>query len=67
MKLFEIRLLEEAVLLEEKINKLESFFETDMFAKISETQQSLLDDQFEAMVDYLDCLNARLKDLGIER
>lgn len=60
---FKTRLLEERDQLEERLDKLDAFLDSDIFETISETQQDLLGQQFDAMETYLDLLNARITDL----
>lgn len=60
---FKSRLLEERDQLQERVTKLDKFLDSTIYETISEVQQELLLSQFEAMVDYLDILNARITDL----
>lgn len=63
MEDFKKRLLEERDQLSEKVNKLDTFFESRKVYKLSVLQQDLLYQQFEAMITYLDCLERRIDDL----
>ena len=49
--------------LNQKIKKLSIFLDSEEIKKIDEFQQELLNMQYDAMVDYQSCLNARLKNL----
>lgn len=61
MEDFKTRLIEEQSLLEEKLNKLNSFTQSDKFDEIDPRQQSLLVIQAGAMYTYNECLKARIK------
>ena len=63
MEDFKTRLIEEQSLLEEKLNKLNSFTQSDKFDEIDQRQQSLLVIQAGAMYTYNECLKARLERL----
>ena len=49
--------------LNEKIKKLSTFLDSEEIKEIDKLQQELLNMQYDAMVDYQSCLNARLKNL----
>ena len=61
MEDFKTRLIEEQTLLEEKLNKLNSFTQSDKFDEIDQRQQSLLIIQAGAMYTYNECLKARIE------
>ena len=61
MEDFKTRLIEEQSLLEEKLNKLNSFTQSDKFDEIDQRQQSLLIIQAGAMYTYNECLKARIE------
>lgn len=61
MEDFKTRLIEEQSLLEEKLNKLNSFTQSDKFDEIDQRQQSLLVIQAGAMYTYNECLKARIE------
>ena len=52
--------------LNEKIKKLSTFLDSEEIKEIDELQQELLNMQYDEMVDYQSCLNARLKNLKEE-
>ena len=54
------RLKEERVELEEKLNKLNAFNQSEKFKTVGDDQRSLLLIQAGAMYTYLECLKARL-------
>lgn len=56
-----MRVVDEEIELEEKINKLVSFMQSPNFPKLSEEAQFLLNVQLGAMVLYNDTLIRRLK------
>lgn len=47
--------------LDERINKLEKFIETDSFISLEETDRNLLNEQLQAMHSYLCVLSCRMK------
>ena len=49
--------------LNHKIKKLLIFLDSEEIEEINDIQQELLNMQYDAMVDYQSCLNARLKNL----
>ena len=49
--------------LNHKIKKLLIFLNSEEIEEINDIQQELLNMQYDAMVDYQSCLNARLKNL----
>ena len=55
------RMADELGELEERLAKLVSFTDTDMFKSLSETEQSLLLAQSTAMATYSNILNLRIK------
>jgi len=57
---FKTRLFSEQSELEERIEKLTIFIETESFNDIDEMQQRLLRIQREAMITYLYCLDERI-------
>lgn len=61
MEDFKTRLIEEQSLLEEKLNKLNNFNQSDKFDEIDSRQQSLLIIQAGAMYTYNECLKARIE------
>jgi hypothetical protein len=60
MSTFKDRLLAEKVELDEKRNKLETFQQSEAFAKIDPVQMSLLNIQSQAMATYSQCLLERI-------
>lgn len=60
---FKTRLVEEQASLEEKLNKLNDFNESEKVKEIDPLQQSLLLIQAGAMFTYNECLKARLERL----
>ena len=61
MEDFKTRLIEEQSLLEDKLNKLNSFVQSDKFDEIDPRQQPLLIIQAGAMYTYNECLKARIE------
>ena len=57
---FKTRLVEEQALLEEKLNKLNDFNQSEMVNEIDPVQKDLLLVQAGAMYTYNECLKARL-------
>ena len=55
------RMLDEYFELSTKIEKLNEFFTTSMFSKLSEIEKDLLTEQSEAMNKYLKILNKRVE------
>lgn len=47
--------------LEERLSKLKTFVLSEMFSKLSTTQQMLLMSQIDIMTSYTNCLHRRLK------
>ena len=66
MEAFKVRLINEQFDLQEKIEKLKSFVESESISKVDDSQQKLLNDQLGAMVRYNDILIERLLLLGIK-
>ena len=60
---FKQRLLEEQVSLEEKLDKLDSFLESEKSGHIDDVQMALLKVQATAMNTYNQCLKERLQRL----
>lgn len=60
MEDFKTRLVQEQKELEEKLNKLNTFNESDKFQELEYTQRSLLIIQAGAMYTYNECLKARI-------
>lgn len=60
---FKTRLIEEQASLEEKLNKLNDFNESEKVKEIDPVQKSLLLIQAGAMYAYNECLKARLERL----
>ena len=54
-------MLDEYFELSTKIEKLNEFFTTSMFSKLSEIEKDLLTEQGEAMNKYLEILNKRIE------
>lgn len=54
------RVIEERDQLLEKLNKLDSFIESDKFQEIDDVQRALLQVQATSMNCYLQCLNERI-------
>jgi hypothetical protein len=61
---FKSRLLDEAVQLNEKIEKLDNFISSEAVLTIPAVQQSLLNVQLFAMRTYSQCLTERVAALG---
>ena len=61
MEDFKTRLVQEQKELEEKLDKLNTFNESDKFQKLEYTQRSLLIIQAGAMYTYNECLKARIE------
>lgn len=55
------RMLDEYFELSNKIEKLNEFFTTNMFSKLSEIEKDLLTEQGEAMNKYLEVLSKRIE------
>lgn len=69
MKKYEILvadIIQEEIVLRDKINKLESFMMTEDYQKINERQKILLTQQPAAMNNYKGCLIARVLQLRFE-
>lgn len=62
---FEDRLLAERDELKERLEKLQAFLDRGQQEKVPDTQRSYLNDQRDAMRNYLDILNDRIDDLGL--
>jgi hypothetical protein len=60
---FKSKLIEERNSLLKKTNKLDSFIDSDRFNIVGKIQGKLLLNQYDAMCDYLNCLNLRIQDL----
>ena len=65
MEAFKVRLVNEQFELQEKINKLKPFIESENFEKVDKYQQKLLKEQIEVMESYNNILIERLLLLGI--
>ena len=65
MEAFKVRLVNEQFELQEKINKLKPFIESENFKKVDDSQQKLLKEQVEVMERYNDILVERLSLLGV--
>ena len=65
MEAFKVRLINEQFELQEKINKLKEFTNSENFTNIDIFQQNLLKEQIIAMDTYNDILVKRLAGLGI--
>jgi len=65
MEAFKVRLINEQFELQEKINKLKEFTNSENFTNIDIFQQNLLKEQIIAMDTYNDILIKRLAGLGI--
>ena len=65
MEGFKVRLINEQFELQEKINKLKEFTNSENFTNIDIFQQNLLKEQIIAMDTYNDILIKRLAGLGI--
>jgi len=65
MEAFKVRLVNEQFELQEKINKLKPFIESENFKKVDEYQQKLLKEQVDVMDNYNQILIERLLLLGI--
>lgn len=63
---FETRLLAERDQLRERFDKLMTFRDSEKFHSIGMTQRALLNQQAEAMGQYLSALEARIENLGLE-
>lgn len=59
------RLLVEQTELNEKLEKLQAFQNSDKFNSIHPTQMLLLDIQAKAMATYAQCLTARISHFGL--
>lgn len=66
MDAFQERLQEEYTTLEEKIDKLDKFFESDIYASLPLQEQTLLSKQFRVMCEYHDLIEQRLELLNKE-
>jgi hypothetical protein len=64
MSTFIERLHEEKIQLDEKINKLTLFTNSDKFNEVTDIQKSLLTIQLNAMETYSACLHERIADLN---
>lgn len=62
---FKVRLINELLELEEKIERLKRFESSFKFEEVSEEQALLIPAQLEVMEEYKRILEARLVDLGI--
>lgn len=60
---FKQRLLDEKDQLEERLNKLDAFLESEKVKAIDDTQRALLKVQATAMNTYLQCLSERIERL----
>ncbi len=60
MQPYQQRVINERDDLAEKLDKLTKFGETDVFDNLSLEDQQLLDNQWDFMSLYLDCLNRRI-------
>jgi hypothetical protein len=60
---FKTRLVDEQAQLEERLNKLDGFLQSDKVLLIEDTQQALLKVQATAMNTYLQCLKERIERL----
>ena len=65
MDAFKVRLINEQFELQEKINKLNGFINSESFENIDIFQQNLLKEQIVAMESYNNILIKRLAALGI--
>ena len=65
MEAFKVRLINEQFELQEKINTLNGFINSESFGNIDIFQQNLLKEQIIAMATYNDILIKRLAGLGI--
>lgn len=65
MEAFKVRLINEQFELQEKINKLKPFIESENFKKVDKYQQKLLKEQVDVMDKYNQILIERLLLLGI--
>ena len=65
MDAFKVRLINEQFELQEKINKLNGFINSESFGNIDIFQQNLLKEQIVAMESYNNILIKRLAALGI--
>lgn len=54
------RVVNEKNELEDKLTKLDAFFETDFFSKVDEDEQERLKHQYWIMRDYLEVLQERI-------
>lgn len=62
---FRTRLAEEQAQLEEKLNKLDEFLDSDKFNRVDDVQKALLKVQATAMNTYNQCLKERLERLPV--
>lgn len=60
---FKTRLIDEAAQLEEKLDKLDDFLESDKVNDVADVQKGLLHVQAIAMNTYLQCLKERIERL----
>ena len=60
---FKERLQEEKAQLEERLNKLDAFLESEKVKEIDDVQKALLQVQATAMNTYLQCLKERIERL----
>ena len=65
MEAFKVRLINEQFELQEKINTLKGFINSEKFTNVDIFQQNLLKEQIIAMDTYNDILIKRLSALGI--
>lgn len=65
MDAFKVRLINEQFELQEKIEKLKSFTQSENFSKVAPEQQELLKEQLRHMVEYNRVLIKRLNLLGV--
>ena len=60
---FKERLNEERIQLQDKVEKLESFLQTDKAKEVDEFQLTMLNIRSSSMFSYLQCLTARIEQL----
>ena len=60
---FKERLNEERIQLQDKVEKLESFLQTDKAKEVGEFQLTMLNIRSSSMFSYLQCLTARIEQL----
>lgn len=61
MEPYQQRVVEELASLEEKIDKLRTFFESVTFVRADETERYLLGNQYGHMLGYRQCLQQRIQ------